>query len=178
MRLLFEIDQKDYDPRGRATARPSARGIVIRDGKVAMIHEVKYHLYSFPGGGIQPGEEMASAMIREFLEETGLTVDPASVREYGLVRIIKKDSFVPGAHFTQENYFFLCSVQEDAVLKPQQLEDYEADYGYTLAWVTPEEVLRVNEAFLKDPSEHAYVRRDCIVMKKLMEEGYFQEENR
>ena len=32
MRLLFEIDTKDYDPNGKAFVRPSVRGIIIRDG--------------------------------------------------------------------------------------------------------------------------------------------------
>ena len=41
MRLLFEIDTKDYDPNGKAFVRPSVRGIIIRDGKVAMVHSLK-----------------------------------------------------------------------------------------------------------------------------------------
>lgn len=37
MRALFEIDTKDYDPKGPAFVRPSVRGIILRDGKVAMV---------------------------------------------------------------------------------------------------------------------------------------------
>ena len=36
MRLLFEIDTKDYDPNGKAFVRPSVRGIIIRDGTSSM----------------------------------------------------------------------------------------------------------------------------------------------
>ena len=42
MRLLFEIDTKDYDPNGKAFVRPSVRGIIIQDGKVAMVHSQKF----------------------------------------------------------------------------------------------------------------------------------------
>ena len=42
MRLLFEMDAKDYDPDGKVFSRPSARGIIIRDGKIAMVHSLKY----------------------------------------------------------------------------------------------------------------------------------------
>ena len=34
MRLLFEIDAKDYKEGGRVFARPSVRAIILRDGKV------------------------------------------------------------------------------------------------------------------------------------------------
>lgn len=32
MRLLLEMDSKDHDPNGRTFVRPSARGIILRDG--------------------------------------------------------------------------------------------------------------------------------------------------
>ena len=34
MRNLFDIDVKNYDPDGSVLVRPSARGIIIKDGKV------------------------------------------------------------------------------------------------------------------------------------------------
>ena len=52
MRLLFEIDTKDYSPTGKAYIRPSARAIIVRDGKIAMVHSRVYDYYKFPGGGI------------------------------------------------------------------------------------------------------------------------------
>ena len=57
MRLLFEMDKKDYAHCTHAFTRNSARSIIIRDGKVAMIHSLKYDYYKFPGGGIEKGED-------------------------------------------------------------------------------------------------------------------------
>ena len=34
MRLLFEIDEKDYNPNGRAFVRPSSRAIIIKNNKI------------------------------------------------------------------------------------------------------------------------------------------------
>ena len=65
MRLLFEIDTKDYDPNGKAFVRPSVRGIIIRDGRIAMVHSLKYDYYKFPGGGIESGESPEQALLRE-----------------------------------------------------------------------------------------------------------------
>ena len=52
MRLLFELDLHDYAECTRTFVRNSARSIIIRDGKVAMVHSLKYDYYKFPGGGI------------------------------------------------------------------------------------------------------------------------------
>ena len=69
MRLLFEMDKKDYDQCTHTFTRNSARSIIIRKGKVAMIHSIKYDYYIFPGGGIENGENPVEAMIRETREE-------------------------------------------------------------------------------------------------------------
>ena len=45
MRLLFELDTKDYDPNGIAFVRHSARCIHIKNGLVAMVHSIKYDYY-------------------------------------------------------------------------------------------------------------------------------------
>lgn len=79
MRLLFEMDRKDYDPSGSRFERPSVRGIIVRDGKVAMVHSKKFDYYKFPGGGIEPGEEQEATLIREVKEESGLVVIPATM---------------------------------------------------------------------------------------------------
>ena len=60
MRNLFEIDTKNYDINGTKFVRPSTRGIIIRNGKLAMIHSLKYDYYKFPGGGIEKNEDKIS----------------------------------------------------------------------------------------------------------------------
>ena len=62
MRLLFQLDTRDYDPNGKAFVRPSVRGIIIRAGKVGMVHSQKYDYYKFPGGGVEAGESRHQAL--------------------------------------------------------------------------------------------------------------------
>ena len=76
MRTLFEMDKKDYSRCNHTYTRNSARSIIIRDGRVAMVHSLKYDYYKFPGGGIEEGENPIDAMIRETREEAGLRVVP------------------------------------------------------------------------------------------------------
>jgi 8-oxo-dGTP diphosphatase len=57
--------------------RPAAFGVLERDGLVALVTVEKpgYAAWlDLPGGALDPGEDAATAMIREFGEETGLVV--------------------------------------------------------------------------------------------------------
>ena len=65
MRLLFDMDLKDYDDCTHTFVRNSARSIIIRDGKLAMIHSKEYDYYKFPGGGIEGTENPIDAMMFE-----------------------------------------------------------------------------------------------------------------
>ena len=50
--------------------------MLVENGKVALIerHRAGRHYYVFPGGGVDEGETLEQAAIREMLEETGLRV--------------------------------------------------------------------------------------------------------
>jgi len=57
--------------------RPTAFGLVFRDGLLACVRvtrDVPY--FDLPGGALDGDETEAQALIREFVEETGLTVRP------------------------------------------------------------------------------------------------------
>jgi 8-oxo-dGTP diphosphatase len=67
-----------------AVQRIPCVGAVIKDeaGRLLLIrrgHEPAAGLWSIPGGRIEPGESDASALVREVLEETGLTVVPGQL---------------------------------------------------------------------------------------------------
>lgn len=90
MRLLFEMDKKDHGGCTHAFTRDSAGSIIIKNGKVAMIHSPKYDYCKFPGGGIGNGEDPIDAMVRETKEKAGLTVIPETIREHGYVHRIQR----------------------------------------------------------------------------------------
>jgi 8-oxo-dGTP diphosphatase len=50
----------------------AAGGVVLRDGRVAVVHRPKYHDWSLPKGKLDPGESFEDAALREVEEETGL----------------------------------------------------------------------------------------------------------
>lgn len=141
MRELFVIDKKNYIENGTIGRRPSVRGIVIKDGKIAMMHSLKYDYYKLPGGGIEEGEQLEDTLMREVREESGLIVKKESIKEFGYVRRIEKGKIED--IFIQENFYFLCDVEE--MLQAQELDDYEEEEQFTLEFVTPEQAIEVNE---------------------------------
>ncbi len=83
--MLFELDSRNYIKNGTIEKRPSVRGIIIKNHKIALVHSLKHDYYKFPGGGIDEGETHSDTLIREVFEESGLMVIPESIKEYGLV---------------------------------------------------------------------------------------------
>ena len=171
MRLLFEMDTKDYDPNGVAFIRHSARCINIRNGLAAMVHSLKYDYYKFPGGGIENGESAEHAMIRETREEAGLVVIPGSVKEYGYVHRIQKSDYDNAECFIQDNYYFLCDVEES--VQAQNLDDYEADERFTLEYVEPDKAIFVNRNTDHGQTDQIMLEREARVLELLKAEGYF-----
>lgn len=141
MRELFVIDKKNYNENGTVGKRPSVRGIIIKSGKIAMMHSWKYDYYKLPGGGIEAGETYEDTLIREVREESGLIVKPASIKEFGYVKRIEKGKIED--IFIQENYYYLCEVEEGCV--EQSLDEYEEEERFTLEYVFPEYAIAVNE---------------------------------
>ena len=167
-RLLFTMDAQNYGAGGRAFSRPSARAIVIENGRVAMVYSQKYGHYKFPGGGIERGESREAALLREAREEAGLVLDPASIRPYGFVHRIEKGDREP--LFLQDNFYYLASA---SAVVPQELDGYEAAEGYTLRWVTPGEAIEQNRALTNGYKRktHTELLREAMVLERLQAEG-------
>jgi 8-oxo-dGTP diphosphatase len=53
----------------------AAGGVVVRDGRVLVVHRPKYDDWSLPKGKLEPGESWEDAALREVEEETGLQAE-------------------------------------------------------------------------------------------------------
>jgi 8-oxo-dGTP pyrophosphatase MutT (NUDIX family) len=169
MRLLFDMDLKDYDDCTHTFVRNSARSIIVRDGKLAMIHSKEYDYYKFPGGGIEGTENPIDAMIRETREEAGLVVLPESVREYGYVHRIQRSDGDKTECFVQDNYYYLCDT--DGTPVSQQLDEYEEKESYELEYVDPAAVIVKNRSVGKSPYNTMMFEREARVVELLIAEG-------
>ena len=171
MRTLFEINEPGWEKLGHVFSRPSVRGIIIRDGRIAMVESRKYHYWKFPGGGIEEGESLIDTLIREVREEAGLLVIPSSIREYGNVPRREKSDKFEDTLFLQDNYYFLCDAEAREC--SQELDDYERDELFTLSFTDPHIAIHDNLELDHGPKEKNMIRREAMVLELLEKEGFF-----
>ena len=78
--------------------RESCRAIVFIDGKLVTMKRVKDGrlYYTFPGGGLENGEPQKDCVVRECIEEFGITVEPVK-----RIYIYENDK--------TKQYFYLCN---------------------------------------------------------------------
>ena len=134
-----------YDPEGCASlssrnVRNAVKAIIIRESKVAMMYFSKDKLYDFPGGGIENGETNVEALIRETKEETGLTIKPLSIKEFGKNVLFHKDTeIIHEKHF----HYYFCEV-EDKYVKTN-LTEVEIKNGLQFVFIDIEKAISANE---------------------------------
>ena len=166
MKILFELDYKNYIEGIDKYFRPSARALIIRDGLVALVYSKKYNYFKFPGGGMKNGENNIAALIREVKEEIGLDVVASSIKEYGMV--IRKDKSESNGLFLQENYYYFCEVKN--IIHKQELDSYELEEGFMLKWVSIDDAILTNlKGKHNDPDLNTMhiIERDAKVLKML-----------
>ena len=72
--------------------------------------------------------------------------------------------------FIQDNYYYLCDVEENRI--PQKLDDYEAEERFTLEFVYPRHAIYVNRYADHGPTDQIMLEREARVLELLLEEGY------
>jgi 8-oxo-dGTP pyrophosphatase MutT (NUDIX family) len=104
----------------------AAGGVVLRDGRVALVHRPRYDDWSLPKGKLDAGESFEEAALREVEEETGLRC--RLVRELPAV-----EYEVRGRH-KHVRYWAMETLDADALFVPNDEVD-------ELRWLEPAEAL-------------------------------------
>lgn len=146
--------------------RESARAVVFdADGKIALLHVTKKNYYKLPGGGLDEGEDIMTALRRECQEEIGCDIEVigeiGSIIEYRKIFTLKQTSFCYVAKVVGEKGVpsFTGSEVEDGfkevwlsyddterALAESRATDYEGS-----AYIVPRDIFLLKEArkFLK-----------------------------
>ena len=92
MQTLFVLDEKNYTEDMPVFERFVVRALIEKDGLFAM-QQGKHREFKIPGGGMDEGETIVEALMREVQEETGLVIIPESMKERGEIVEIRRDIF-------------------------------------------------------------------------------------
>ncbi len=160
MNILAIYDEKNYDDTVEIFEKESVRGIIMRDGKLAMQCS-KYGEYKIPGGVREEGETILQTLVREVNEETGLIVIEDSLKEIGKVVEIRKDIFNEKVKYVCHSYFYFCEVRDE--MTAMHLTESEIKKGYVLDWKTPEQIYK-NNVRLNDK-----IKRDTAFIKMIID---------
>lgn len=146
MKLLLTLDQQNYTEHMPVFEKYSTRAIIIRNGKIAT-QKGSVGDYKLLGGGVEAGEDLTSALIREVREESGLVVLPGSIQEIGEIVERRRDIFEPDKIFVCHSCFFFCDAEERT--EQTHMTESEQEHGYHLEWALPEEIISGNEPFFE-----------------------------
>ena len=111
--------------------RPSAYGIVIKDDKVLLSKQFG-DKYDLPGGGVDLGEDVKAAVIREVKEETGLVVSRPKL-------VGMENNFFHSAHGNKKSYhsiliYYSC-ILVGGELSTDGFDEEEKKYAEIAEWI-------------------------------------------
>lgn len=162
MKLICELNDKiilGQDGWSNKTPRLTARAIVKnQDGLYAVMYADKFKLYSLPGGGVEDGEDVLTALHREVYEETGCVCD--QVRELGIVAENRAS-----LDYTQVNYYYVVTTTHAP--GENHLTEAEQANRTVVQWHTFDEMVRLIQEQEFDRVQGKYLKaRDVAALKE------------
>ena len=109
--------------------RPGAYGVIEGDRRRIALVRTPGGLF-LPGGGADEGESLEEALIREVLEECGL-----SITNGALIGTADELCVVRGRHVRKRCTFYHAALSGAAAIPPKELD-------HELIWMSPETALR------------------------------------
>ena len=164
MKKIAELTDKDllgFAGEAHSAPRYKVRAILRNAyGKYAVIYEERTGLYSLPGGGVESGEDILTALKREMLEETGCTCDV--IHELGYI-------YENRACYDLQQYSYFFTVTTAGPSAAPAFTDEEIEAGTSLMWCTLEEMVSLIENGRPKTSQQIYLKaRDTAALKEYL----------
>lgn len=162
MRLICELNDKiilGQDGLSDKAPRLTARAIVRnQDGLCAVMYSDKFKLHSLPGGGVDEGEDVLTALCREVYEETGCVCD--EIKELGIVEENRAS-----LDYTQIDYYYVVTTTHTP--GENHLTESEQASHTVVRWHTFDEMVRLINEQEFDRVQGKYLKaRDVAALKE------------
>ena len=118
-----------------ATPILAVSAAVIRDGKVLIVRRARPPaggVYTLPGGGVEVGETLIEAVVREVREETALAIEPVALAGY-------REAIVRDGDGRIERHFVILPFAARWIAGEPRLNDELSE----AAWLDPSEIARL-----------------------------------
>lgn len=108
------------------------RALIVQEGAILLIHRIKKgeEYYVFPGGGVEEGESVEDALVREGTEELGVLLDMGEQYACHSLDLPEADK--------QQELFFRCTILS-GTLGTGTGPEFQSGTGYegmyALEWV-------------------------------------------
>lgn len=162
--MYMIINLERYGNVNSVFKRISSRAIITQNDKYLFVFS-KHGDYMFPGGGLEEGESLEDALVREVREETGYGVYIDSIKKYG--KALERIKVRFGGVAQIESHYFFCDIKSK--IKKRKLNDYEREYDYKEVWLSLSEAIKRNKK-IKDTDICPWVIRETRVMERLKNE--------
>lgn len=121
--------------------REAVRALVVSDDRHVLLVRFEFAtatVWAPPGGGLEPGETHATALVRELEEETGLVDAPIGPHVWNRVHVIP---FEDGSWDGQRERFHLVTVGERFEPRPRlSWDELRAEKVHELRWLPVDEI--------------------------------------
>ncbi|MGE6752818.1 NUDIX hydrolase [Rossellomorea sp. NPDC071047] len=144
--------------------RTSVKAVIIQEHRILLLHSNRGD-YKFPGGGVEEGETLQGALIREVAEETGF-INCVVNEPLGIVIQRHLDEFEEEAIFEMTSHYFHCELTDGERI-PQQLEKYESELDMKPKWVTLNKAIEENEKLMGQFENNRWIKRENYVLREL-----------
>ncbi len=163
MKKLLIMDEKNYSEGLEEIYRIAVRGIILSNGKLLMIESDDGEL-KFPGGGTETGENDIQTLIRETSEETGFTIIPETIQEFGEIDE-KRLAFYENKIWHQINRYYFCRIYNKQ--SECSYSENEKAHGFKPVWYSLDEAVDFIENKLIQNGKQSCKEREYNVLKLL-----------
>lgn len=142
------------------------RAVVLQKKDILLLYTRRYNDFSFPGGGLNRGEDALDGLKRELFEETGAH-NIQIVRHYGCIDEYRPHHKPEFDVLYMRSHFYIC--EADRELGYTTMESYEKENGMAPQWINIHDAIAHNERVIagKETSMGLSILRETLMLRQV-----------